>query len=141
MELKVGEIVKIRGFLSMARAGTLIPKNMWTTPLMEYPDGVQYEATSLRRVAGKTAKVMSIDIISNGDTHYTVQITENNRTSTIRLGDYLIERKLLYLIKCEVSDADRQNHKYKTKETERKNRQALNKRVAGQFNLKPKGGK
>lgn len=139
MELKIGEMVKLLDFDTMVGLGKPYYKNIFSKPIIEYPDKVKYMASALKRIGGERAKVVAKEVIFNGDTHYTVEFGVVGKRQTLRVGTYLVEKKLLSLVKCSITDRDRSIKINKTKDIETRNRQELNKRVAEEFKLKPKG--
>ena len=137
---RVGEWVEILDFKTILRMGKLLTKGLFTKPILEFECGSKQYTANMRLIStAKKVKIVSEQVVEDGSTHYEVEFKRPGGVSTLLIGPYLISRKLLSLVKCEITDRDRGLVINKAKEKERINRIELNKRVAMGSKLKPKG--
>lgn len=140
MEYKLGDYIKLMPFLDMCRMGKIQYGVGNLRTVVRFPDGMSYTLDTLRKAGGVTAKVVEINESGAGPV-YDVTWIDGVMKVTFRLRPYLIECKILSMVKCEVDDMDVARSKFKSKALAAKNREEINKRVLKRAKLEPKGKK
>lgn len=102
MEFKVGDRVKTLNFTQLNKISTLESRGIFSTPYLII-DKCKYTSETVRAVSDKVCKVTKI-----GKDYYILEFKSGLSTKTLKVSAGFINNMLMSVVKCEVTDQERQ---------------------------------